>query len=153
MGDFHAAIAGAAAALAAARASENEVGRLHDIVDQLESAGQEAAQRRLDGRFSIEVAASAQSVRLTMQEIDLQVEGSQLPWPASGSAERIAHIARGHRAVAEAIASRDGDGARSVTESLVSLRTRWLVGLRLELGADGDPGRDRTAGTTRGGSR
>lgn len=140
MGDFHAAVAGAAARLAASRASRKEIGRLREIVDQLAAAGQNTDQRRLDGRFYIEVAACAQSVRFTMQEIDLQVEAGQLPWPTAGSPERLDQTAQAHRAVVDAIAARDGDGARKLTEALVAMRTMWLITLRLRLAADVEHG-------------
>jgi DNA-binding FadR family transcriptional regulator len=138
MGDFHAAIAGVAARLAASRASQQDIGRLREITEQLAVAGEETDQRRLDGRFHIEVAACAQSVRFTMQEIDLQVEAGQLPWPPSGSPEGLAETVRVHRAVVDAIAARDGDEARRLVESLIGLRSRWMIDLRLRLAAQGE---------------
>ena len=74
LGDVHGAVAAAAARLAAARASAPEISRLRDLVSGVAMAESVSAQRRIDGRWYIEVAACAQSVRLTMQEMDLHVE-------------------------------------------------------------------------------
>ena len=58
-----------------------EIARLRDIVDRLARAESVTDQRRAEGRYFIELAACAQSVRLTMQEMDLHLELGQLPWP------------------------------------------------------------------------
>lgn len=133
LGDVHAAISGASARLAAGRASGQETTRLRDIVDRLCSADGTTEQRRLDGRFYVEVAACAQSVRLTMAEIDIQGEAGQIPWPAEGSPARVAAVVAAHRCVIEAIAARDGERARSVVEEHLAARTTWLVQMRLDL--------------------
>jgi DNA-binding FadR family transcriptional regulator len=139
LGDVHAAIAGATARLAAARASESEIARLRDIVDRLSTSRQEAQQRRLDGRFYVEIAASAQSVRLTLAEIDIQSELGQTPWPAEGSAIRFTETLQAHRMVIAAIAAHDGDRARSLAEDHLAARTRWLVEMRLHVGTVASP--------------
>src|SRR5215212_7215610 len=64
LGDAHGAVAAAAARLAAGRASVREIARLRDIVDRLARAESVTGQRRAEGRFYIELAACAQSVRL-----------------------------------------------------------------------------------------
>jgi len=135
LGDHRSAIAGAAAQLAAARASMTEIERLRDIVDRFSQAAGTREQRRVQARFYVELAASAQSVRLTQEEIELQGEAGQMPWPAEGSASRIEELVVEHRALAEAIAGRDGATARSHAESGLTLQTGWLVERRLQLAA------------------
>lgn len=131
LGEAHGAVAAAAARLAASRASTADVARLRDVLDGLSEGRSVAAQRRADGRFYIEVAASAQSVRLTMQEMDVLVEFGQLPWPPSRSPELLAVVVASHRAVVDAIEAHDGDRARQLTDQHIDARTRWLIDFRL----------------------
>lgn len=133
LGDVRAAVSGTAAQLAAARSTEREAERLHDLVDQLAAAGSTAEQRRLDSRYYVEVAAASQSVRLTMHEIELHSEAGQIPWPVDGVPERVRSTVAAHRAVVDAVVARDGATARSLTEQHLAARTSWLVTLRRQL--------------------
>ena len=132
LGDEHAAVAGTAARLAASRASVGEIARLRDVVDRLAGADSVAAQRRADGRFYIEVAACAQSVRLTMKQMDILVEFGQLPWPPERSPELLDEVLTSHGAVVDALEARDAARARDLTDRHVDARTRWLIDLRLQ---------------------
>jgi DNA-binding FadR family transcriptional regulator len=131
LGDVHGAIASAAARLAASRASPHEITRLRDIVDRLAGADSVPDQRRIDGRFYVEVAACAQSVRLTMQEMELHLELGQLPWPPADAPRLLGTIVASHRAVVDAIEARDTARARAITEQHVDTRTIWAVELHL----------------------
>lgn len=143
LGDLHAAVAGTAARLAAERASTTEIERLHDLAGRLADARDEPGLRRLVGRFHIELAAAAQSVRLTMLEIELQGELAQLAWlrPRRAPAE----LAAGRLVVAEAVARRRGDRARRLVEEQVAEDTRLLVDDHIALtraGRAAEGGRD-----------
>jgi DNA-binding FadR family transcriptional regulator len=132
LGDVHAAVAGTAARLAAERASETEIARLRDLAARLADAADDVELRRLDGRFLIEMAAAAQSVRLTMKEIELQGELAQLAWqpvPEQLRAER----SRARRAVAAAIGARKPTRARRLIEEQLAEETRRLVEDHIEL--------------------
>jgi DNA-binding FadR family transcriptional regulator len=131
LGDVHGAVAAAAARLAAGRASPREIARLRDIVDRLARDTTTTGQRRADGRFYVEMAACAQSVRLTMQEMELHLELGQLPWPPADEPALLAEIVTAHRAVVDAVEDRDAARARELTERHVDLRTRWSVDLHL----------------------
>jgi DNA-binding FadR family transcriptional regulator len=138
LGDVHGAVAAAAARLAASRASRTEIARLRDIVDRLARAESVTDQRRAEGRYFIELAACAQSVRLTMQEMDLHLELGQLPWPPEHVPELLDVIVAGHRAVVDAIEARDSSRARALTEEHIETRTLWSIELRLQrMGAGG----------------
>jgi DNA-binding FadR family transcriptional regulator len=136
LGDVHGAVAGAAARLAASRASRTEVARLRDIVERLARAGSVTGQRRAEGRFYVELAACAQSVRLTMQEMDLHLELGQLPWPPAHAPELLEPIVDAHRAVVDAVEGRDPARARALAEEHIGTRTRWSIELRLGLAED-----------------
>lgn len=132
LGDMHGAVAAAAARLAASRASPHEIERLRDIVDRLARAESVTGQRRTDGRFYVEVAACAQSVRLTMQEMDLHLELGQLPWAPASAPRLLGTIVASHRAVIDAIEARDPARAQAITEEHIDTRTLWSVELHLE---------------------
>lgn len=130
-GDLAAAIAGSSARLAASRTTKHEVTRLREIVDRLATARETIEQRRLDGRFFVEVAAAAQSVRLTRAQIDLQSEAGQIPWPAENSPKRVSEVIAAHTQVVDAIAARKGDRARTLAENHMAVRTAWLIEMLL----------------------
>ena len=68
------AVSGAAARLAAARASGADVRRLYTLVRQLSGASTLGSRIRADCRFHIEVAQASQSERLTRLEVGLQTQ-------------------------------------------------------------------------------
>jgi DNA-binding FadR family transcriptional regulator len=131
LGDMHGAVAAAAARLAAGRASPREFARLRDIVDRLAADATVTGQRRADGRYYVEMAACAQSVRLTMQEMDLHLELGQLPWPPAEDPRRLGAVVAAHRAVIDAIEARDAARARDLTEQHIETRTLWSIDVRL----------------------
>lgn len=149
LGDLHSAVAGTAARLAARRASSLEVSRLQEIVGQLCEATKLTDRRRLDARYFVELAACAQSVRLTMAEIDIQTELGQIPWPAGESKVRWQAVAGGHERVVRAVQERDGELARSVMEEQLATQTTWLVDGHVTAMA----GRRRAGGKRRVGPR
>jgi len=104
---------------------------LRDIVDRLARDTTTTGQRRADGRFYVEMAACAQSVRLTMQEMELHLELGQLPWPPADAPRLLGTIVASHRAVVDAIEARDTARARAITEQHVDTRTLWAVELHL----------------------
>lgn len=116
IGDYRSAIAGTAARLAALRASADNIARLRQVLSRLDAATTVGERRRADGRFHIEVAAAAQSVRLTRAEIDIQSEVGELLWLPYGEAVDPAEVVRSHAAVIDAIEARDPERARSITE-------------------------------------
>jgi GntR family transcriptional repressor for pyruvate dehydrogenase complex len=130
IGDHLLAVTATAAKLAASRASEDQLTRLGDLIDQLAAAETVGERRRADGRFHIEIA---QSTRLTRQEIDLQGEIGELLWIPFGEAivrdERVAQ----HRALLAAIAAGDGELARRLTEEQVELAISRLIEFHLQL--------------------
>ncbi|MGL5818230.1 MAG: FadR/GntR family transcriptional regulator [Phycicoccus sp.] len=131
LGDTHAAVASAAARLAATRASATDITHLREIVDLLDDDGSVTEQRRVEGRFYIDLAACAQSVRLTRLQMDLQLELAQLPWLAGGSAAVLAGIRTSHHAVVDAIERRDAERARTLALDHIEERATRVVELKL----------------------
>lgn len=133
IGDHHTAISGMAARLAAERASTDNVTRLFRLTDRLAGAKTVGGRRRADARFHIEVAAAAQSARLTRQEIDLQAEVGELLWLPLGEAVVQEEAVHQHTAIAEAIEKRDGDLARQRAEEHIEQARERLIAFHLRL--------------------
>lgn len=132
LGDQYAASAGAAARLAARRASPAEVVRLRRACEQLESATGTDAQRRAESHLQIEIAAVAQSPLLFREEVGTQSEIGPLLWIGDGVEELHRQTSTLALEVVEAVAAGDGDCARALTEERVALWTSHLVELRLQ---------------------
>jgi GntR family transcriptional repressor for pyruvate dehydrogenase complex len=133
IGDHRAAVAGAAARLAAQRALARDVATLREHVGRLRAAGTLTERRRADARIHIEVAAMAQSPRLTREEMNLWSEVGDLVWlPVTGG--QIAGVTSEHDALVEAIGQQDDERARRLAEQHVLEETARLLDLRLALG-------------------
>ena len=131
IGDHRAAVAGAAARLAAQRALAGEVATLREHVGRLRAAGTLTERRRADARIHIEIAAVAQSPRLTREEMDLWSEVGDLVWlPVTGG--QIAGVTGEHDALVEAIGSRTANGRGGSPSSTCSRRPRdcWTCAWR-----------------------
>jgi GntR family transcriptional repressor for pyruvate dehydrogenase complex len=132
VGDHYLAVAGAAAKLAAERSSPEDVERLHLATEDLRAAtGAEAA--RAERHFHLEIAAAAQSSRLTHQEVQLQSERGGLLWLPVGEDEIHNRAYAEHQAITAAIAEADGDLARKLTEDHILGALDRLAELHLRL--------------------
>lgn len=132
LGDEILAIAGITAMLAARRFDEQNIGRLHDLVAQLEHAEDRVEAARLDSRFHIEIAVSTQSERLTRRVVSLHSEYIGLLWLPQ-SAIGTTECAAEHRAIVDAIRAEDEESARALAESHATANTRRLIDLRLRM--------------------
>lgn len=121
LGDTLVSVSTMAARRAAERASPTEVRRLTTLVDALARARTPAECWRADGRFHVEMAAAAQSVRLTGLELALQDEFGELLWytssTGSGPDGRLhAKAVAEHRTILQAVEAGDVETAREVAE-------------------------------------
>jgi DNA-binding FadR family transcriptional regulator len=126
LGDMRAMVAGTAALKAADRASPTELARLGDLVARMAGARNATELHRLEGRYFIEMAAAAQSARLTRLEIDLQGDLAQVMWRLRPDRAAEA-VARERAEVVDAVAHRDGERARRLTEDQIADDTRRLI--------------------------
>ncbi len=133
LGDHRTAIAGAAAKLAAERALQDDVAGLREHFGRLQTASTLADRRRADARLHIEIAAAAQSPRLTREEMALWSQVGDLVWlPLETEPERVAVIAE-HEGLIQAIADEEPDRARDLATRHVGAETDRLVSYRLEM--------------------
>jgi DNA-binding FadR family transcriptional regulator len=138
LGDHRAAIAGMAAHLAAKRAVADEIADLRNQVERLRAARTVNERRRADTQLSIEIAAAAQSPRLTHEALRLRAEVGDLLWLQLDDNEHGASVlARSH--LVDAIAARDADLARELAEQSVREDTARLLRLRLRFYAEERP--------------
>ncbi len=105
LGDHRRAVSGMAARLAAERALPEEVQSLTRQVERLRAAGTTSERRRADTQFNIEVAAAAQSPRLTHEELRLRAEVGDLLWLQLDENDHQASVA-GRAELVEAISRR-----------------------------------------------
>jgi DNA-binding FadR family transcriptional regulator len=133
LGDHRAAIAGAAARLAAERALAPDVAALREHAARLATAGTPTERRRADARFHVEVAAAAQSPRLTRVEMDLWSQLGDLVWLPVEDDEAAA-VAAEHAAIVDAIERGEPEAARTTAERHVAAETERLLDLRVRLG-------------------
>ncbi|MFB4316832.1 FadR/GntR family transcriptional regulator [Actinomadura sp. 21ATH] len=133
LGDHYAALAAGAALLAADRASQDDLGRLGEAADAFAAATGPGRQHHTDGRFHVEVAAAAQSARLTREEIRLQSEIGPLLWLPGADERTRRRLDRQHREIVAAIAAEDGDRAAALARRHVAESVERLVELHLGL--------------------
>jgi len=133
LGDHRAAIAGAAAMLAADRALDDDVNGLREHADRLRTARGLTERRRADARLHIEIAAAAQSPRLTREEISLWSQVGDLLWLPVRSGEEVESVIAEHEELIGAIGDRDAARARDLADRHVHAETERLVSYRLEL--------------------
>jgi len=131
LGDWRQMLTCVSAELAALRASESNCRHLREYADDLGSAESELDARRAHGRFHLELAAAAQSRRMTEAQIGMYEEfdwlfGLALADPAwrRRSAEELA-------AVAHAVSAHDADAASSAAKTHAESTVAALNGLRL----------------------
>jgi GntR family transcriptional repressor for pyruvate dehydrogenase complex len=136
--DEQTAVSGAAARLAATRASTVSVRRLLALADELAGSTTTGARIMADSRFHIEVAIASKSERLTALEVALQTKLTDLLWlpanvPPVPLDLDLAAAAREHTAIATAIEAEDGPRARLLAEEHAEANLRRLTALRLTL--------------------
>jgi DNA-binding FadR family transcriptional regulator len=131
--DHYAAVSGAAARLAADRASPDDVERMDHGTVRLEEAADAGSGRRAEGQFHVELAAAAQSARLTREEISLQAEVAPLLWVGYDDEATRRRVVAHHRDITAAIRRGDGQAARAAAEDHVLDGLRRLSSLHRRL--------------------
>jgi DNA-binding FadR family transcriptional regulator len=119
LADHYTAISAMAAELAALRADSDDVRRLRELAVAVPAAGTRSARWRSEGNFHLELAASAQSARLTREEMALQSEVGMLLWLSHAQAGEAAAPADRHTEIVDAVAAGDPDAARRSAEAHV----------------------------------
>ncbi|MEU6143577.1 GntR family transcriptional regulator [Streptomyces sp. NPDC047081] len=133
LGDHWAALSGTAARLAAERTEPDDLVQLRRTAEELTHAEDAAARSRVYGRFHVELAAAAQSARLTREQVALQTEVGALLCLVLGDDEYREEVADRHRSVISAVQDGAHTSARELAERCVQESTARLIALRLAL--------------------
>ncbi|WP_432423008.1 FadR/GntR family transcriptional regulator [Streptomyces pseudovenezuelae] len=133
LGDHWAALSGTSARLAADRTEPDDLVQLHRTAVELSQAPDPAACSRMYGRFHVELAAAAQSARLTREQVALQTEVGALLCLVLGDDEYREEVADRHRSVISAVQDGAHDSARELAERCVQESTARLIAVRLAL--------------------
>ncbi len=136
MGIYYAAISSSSAELAADRATSDDIDHLRRVLAGVDRTD-EAASRRGEGTFRLEVAALSQSARLVREELRLQAEFAPLIWLCLREQEYRDHSSAAHTRVVDAIAAYDGERARTVTRDHIAEAIEWLLDEKADLEAEG----------------
>jgi DNA-binding FadR family transcriptional regulator len=131
--DHWAAVSGASARLAAQRTEPDDLQQLRRTLDEFTMAQDAAARSRVYGRFHVELAAAAQSARLTREQVALQTEVGALLCLVLGDDTYREEVAHRHRCVVRAVQDGAHDAARELAERCVEESTTRLIALRLAL--------------------
>ncbi|MGW5662402.1 FadR/GntR family transcriptional regulator [Streptomyces sp. NPDC003758] len=133
LGDHWAAVSGAAARLAAERTEPDDLQHLRRTLEEFAAAGDAAARSRVYGRFHVELAAAAQSARLTREQIALQTEVGALLCLVLGDDAYREEVAARHRSLVRAVQDGSRDASRELAERCVQESTARLIALRVTL--------------------
>ena len=131
MGTYYSSIAGSCAALAAERASDDDLERLRGLA--LAPDADETAARRRQGMVQLEIAALSQSARLVREELRMQAEFAPLLWLWLREPEYRQRSLDARAGVLEALAGADPDAARERTTTHVAAAIDWLLDTKAEL--------------------
>ncbi|MFI5734956.1 GntR family transcriptional regulator [Kribbella sp. NPDC051587] len=132
VGDWRQMLTAQNAALAAQRATAANMTALSVLVDRVAAATDAVEARRAHGRFQLELAAAAQSTRMTRAEF---VAHEQIDWlfglVLDGPDERR-RCARALRKIAAAVEARNPRRARSAAEGHIAAMMEQLAQVRLK---------------------
>jgi DNA-binding FadR family transcriptional regulator len=131
LGDWRRMLASTSAQLAATRRPESTPGRLRQLAGVVAAGESDATVRRAYGRFLTELAAAAQSARMTEAEFSLHEEFDWLLTLALSDEQYCARVAEDLVAISDAIGRRRPHLARRAAESHVDSTTHALIRLRL----------------------
>ncbi|MFT4042617.1 MAG: GntR family transcriptional regulator [Gordonia sp. (in: high G+C Gram-positive bacteria)] len=130
--DHRAAISSTTARLAAARATTSAVHEISAAVHGFAGARDVAANRQADTRFHVEIAAAAQSPRLTAEVLGLWVQVGDLVWLPVADSQRASLVAE-RAEIAAAISCGAGSRAHALMVGMIDSETIRLLSYRMNL--------------------
>jgi DNA-binding FadR family transcriptional regulator len=133
LGDWRQMLTSTAAGLAAQRAAQSNIERLSLYAEQVATAEDNEHIRRAYARYHVELAAAAQSARLSRAEFSMHEEFDWLAGLILSDPLRRRDSAQALRALTSAVRNHQPEAARAVAERHVMAVIKELVRLRLEL--------------------
>ncbi len=132
LADWRQMLVGHSATLAAQRASDTHITRMYEYAKRVGESDDAEHARRAHGRFHVELASAAQSMRMSRAEFAVHEEIDWLFGLALDNAARREVSAAGLQEIVEAVQSRDADKARMVAQQYSSRLVLELGRLRLQ---------------------
>lgn len=139
LADHYVALSGTSALLAADRAGAADLALIAASVAALERAPDADARRRAESRFQVELAAAAQSPRLTRAVIGMQAEVGPLLWLSAGTPAAQRDVLGKHHEMLAAVTAGDGPRARAVAVTHVYAALARASALQLTVLGEDDP--------------
>lgn len=133
LGDWRRMLVAGSAFLAAQRGSEDNAKHLREHAAQLGTAGSAGEARLHHGRFHLELAAAAQSLRLSKAEFGIQEELDWMLGVSLADAGMRRSLSAGLLAIADAVVQRRAGEARAAAETHSVELVEMLTRHRLEL--------------------
>lgn len=133
LGDWRQMLTSTAAGLAARRAAQSDIERLTLYAEQVAGAEDDEQARRAYARYHVELAAAAQSTRLSRAEFSMHEEFDWLVGLILSDPLRRRDSARALRALTSAVRNQQPKSAHVAAERHVTAAIKELVRLRLEL--------------------
>lgn len=133
LGDFYAAVSGAAAAYAAQRGTPDEIDQIRGAAERFAAAADVGARRQTDARLRLLIATTAQSPRLYAAEVELQAEIGTLLRLTFELKDAFRHDAELVTELVVALRAADAARARHAAEQRVRAATARLTELRIDL--------------------
>lgn len=133
LGDWRRMLSAEAASLAAVRGSQSSATRLADLAAEMAEADSARVARGVLGRFNLELAAAAQSMRLNRAELTMHEEFDWLVTVLVGEPGVRAELGRQMAEVARAVAKRDHRTATESAAAMIRFLVSGLAGARLSL--------------------
>ncbi|MBD2782826.1 FadR/GntR family transcriptional regulator [Xenorhabdus szentirmaii] len=133
LGEFHSALVGHSARLAAQRSMPSESKRLNELIDTFASEKQPDARTQADMRCLLTIAAHAQSPRLANQELEIQAEWVPLLTSLYQNDETHAEAVAAYRSIQQALHSADALAAYVKAQDMIAMLTDRLLAHKLKL--------------------
>lgn len=133
MGDHRSAISAASIQLAATRAVDSDLHAIERLVEAFERADGTHTLARADSRIWLEIAVSAQSRRLLVAQLHLQLESSELLWAPLGSPRSKSSVLPYFGQMMEALHRRDREAAASAVAQRIQDDTFHMIDQKLTL--------------------
>lgn len=138
LGDEQMAVESAIAFVAAERATDEDVERLHTVMELLPAAATPAARYQADSRFHLALAVASQSERLTRSAIRILGETADVMWlPNPDDELDQSAVQQAHAEIVAAIEAEDSELAARLARAHAQAGTRRIRQLQLRAIADG----------------
>lgn len=133
LGEFHCAVVGHSARLAAQRSTPTEIRRLTQQIDAFAAAVQPEARAQADMRCLLMLAANAQSARLANQELEIQGEWAPLSAGLYQDATIHAEIVAIYRLLETALHEADDLVSCQLAQSMIAVLTDRMLEDKLRI--------------------